>query len=378
VSERIRVLHLIKGLGPGGAERLLVSSARASDRGAFAVEVAFLLPWKTQFVADLEALGVPTHCLDAPRPQDPRWCARLRAELLRERYDVVHLHSPLVAGLARLVVRTLPAARRPRVVSTEHNVWSSHARATRELNTATFRLGDAWLAVSDEVRDSIPRALRARVEVLVQGIVLDDAISTPEQRAAVRRELGIAPGELAIATVANFRATKAYPDLLATARTVVDHGVPARFVIVGQGPLEAEIRAQRDALGLTERVDLLGFRPDAIRVLTGCDLFLMSSHYEGYPVAIMEALAVGLPVVATEVGGVPGAVHNGVEGLLVPARRPDLLAGAIEALARDPERRAAMGDAAARKGRDYDIAHAVRRTEDIYRALVKKAPRHRA
>lgn len=363
----VRVLHLIKGLGPGGAERLLVSSARVRDREGFAVAVAYLLPWKTEFVSDLEALGVATKCLDVRHAEDPRWCARLHSLLRRERYDVLHLHSPLVAGMARLTVRTLPGTRRPAVVSTEHNVWSSHARPTRELNAATFPLGDAWLAVSDEVRESVPARLRARVEVVVQGIVLEDAAAAPEQRAAVRRELNIAPHEVAVVTVANFRSTKAYPDLLAAAKRLVDRNVPVRFVIIGQGPLEGEIRAQRTALGLDDRVDLLGFRPDAIRLLAGCDLFALASHYEGYPVAIMEAMAVGLPVVATEVGGVPEGVRDGVEGLLVPPARPELLATAIETLALDPARRATLGEAARRRGAQYDIAHATRRTEQIYR-----------
>jgi L-malate glycosyltransferase len=303
-------------------------------------------------------------------PQDPRWCIQLRALLERERYDVVHLHSPLVAGIARLVVRSLPATRRPAVVSTEHNLWSSHARPTRKLNAATFRLGDAWLAVSDGVRDSIEARLRARVEVVVQGIVLDDVTPTPERRAAMRAELGLAPDEVAIVTVANLRATKGYPDLLTAARSLADRGVKARFVIVGQGPMEAEIRELRDALGLADHVDLLGFRADAIDVVGGCDLFALPSHFEGYPIAIMEALAVGLPVVATAVGGVPQAVRDGVEGRLVPPRRPDLLAQALESLVLDPDRRGLMGAAAARHGREYDIVDAVRRTEQIYRERV--------
>jgi len=374
VSEPLRVLALIKGLGPGGAEKLLVSGARVRDREAFDYEVAYLLPWKTEFVADLEALGVRTRCFGNRHAQDLRWLLRLRRLLGSEHYDVVHLHSPYVAGVARLVVRTMRASHRPKVVSTEHNVWSRYTRATRALNTVTFPLGDAWLSVSDEVRASISRRLRTRVEVVVHGIVLGDVAPSADLHESVRAELGIGPGDVVVATVANFRAQKAYPDLLAAARLLADRNVPARFVIIGQGPLEGEIRALRASLGLEHSVELLGFRPDVLRVLAGCDLFALASHYEGYPIAIMEALAVGLPIVATSVGGVPDGVRDGVEGLLVPPKRPDLLAGAIEALVRDPQRRAAMGAAAAERGRGYDIAGAVRRIEQIYADLCNRKP----
>jgi glycosyltransferase involved in cell wall biosynthesis len=151
---------------------------------------------------------------------------------------------------------------------------------------------------------------------------------------------------------------------------VVDRRLPVRFVIVGQGPMEAEIRARRAELRLEDHVDVLGFRPDAHRLLAGCDLFALASHYEGLPVAIMEALAAGLPVVATAVGGVPEIVRDGVEGLLVPARNPERFADAIETLVRDPVRRAELGAAAMRRGAEYDITHAVRRIEEIYTQLV--------
>ena len=372
MSDRLRVLALIKGLGPGGAERLLVSGARVRDRDAFAMEVAYLLPWKTENVSNLEALGVPTRCLEVRHEQDLRWLIRLRGLLEAERFDVIHVHSPYVAGMARLVVQAMRPSRRPKIVSTEHNVWSSHTRLSRALNTATFPHGDAWLAVSDEVRASIPKHLQRRVEVVVQGIVLDDVDRSPEQREAVRAELDIRPDEVAVATIANFRSQKGYPDLLNAARRLADRGVPARFIVVGQGPLEGEIRELHASLGLGRYVELLGYRPDAIRVLSGCDMFALSSHYEGYPIAIMEALAVGLPIVATKVGGVPEGVREGVEGLLVPPHRPDLLAEAIEALVLDPGRRARMSAAAAERGRGYDITAAMSRTEEIYRTLCSR------
>jgi L-malate glycosyltransferase len=117
----LRVLWVIKGLGPGGAEQLLVNHAGVRDREAFEYEAAYLVPVKRHLVPQLEALGVPVHALDAPREWDPRWAWRLRTRLRNHPVDVVHGHSPYVAAVTRLIVRTLPRGARPALVYTEHN-----------------------------------------------------------------------------------------------------------------------------------------------------------------------------------------------------------------------------------------------------------------
>src|SRR5947207_4865366 len=137
-QEPIRVLWLTKGLGPGGAERLLVSFAAKADRERFDLRAAYLLPWKDHLVAQLAALGVPADCLDGRLEVDPRWVRRLRTLVREARIDVVHVHSPLVAALARPALRALPRQDRPALMGTEHNVWSSHHPATRCANRLTL------------------------------------------------------------------------------------------------------------------------------------------------------------------------------------------------------------------------------------------------
>jgi glycosyltransferase involved in cell wall biosynthesis len=161
---------------------------------------------------------------------------------------------------------------------------------------------------------------------------------------------------------------------LAAALEVVERLPDVRFVAVGQGPLEAEIRARHARLGLGDRMLLLGLRPDAVRVMGACDVFVLASHCEGLGVAVMEALALGLPVVATAVGGVPEVVEHGREGLLVPPGRPDEIAAALLAVLTDHELRRTMAAAAARRGTALSIDEAVRRTEDVYHELAMAAP----
>jgi glycosyltransferase involved in cell wall biosynthesis len=377
VPGTFRVLWLIKGLGPGGAERLLVSAAAAHDRSRFSFECAYVLPWKGHLAPDLAARDVAVHCLEGNDPRDPRWIVRLRRLLVEGRYDIVHAHLPLVAGVARLVVRSLPRKRRPRLVVTEHNAWPTYPWPTRFLNRLTAPLDDATIAVSDETRDSMrPASVRSRTRVVVHGVSLAQARAQRNHRQAVRAELGIGPDEVVVATVANFRAQKAYSDLLAAARSVLDRGLPARFVAVGQGPLEAEIRAEHERLALGDRFALLGFRDDAVRVLAGADVFTLASTYEGFPVALMEAMAVGLPVVATRVGGVAQAVRPGVEGLLVPPGRPELLADALADVVADHDLRARLARASALRGEEFDMARSVQRIEEVYLSVlgVKAGP----
>jgi L-malate glycosyltransferase len=370
---RLRILHVVKGLGPGGAERLLCAAAAVRDRDTFEYHVAYVLPWKNHVVPELTRSGVAVHCLGRGNGGqrvllDPRWAIRL-AELLRsQHYDVVHLHSPVIAGVVRPMVRSL-GKRRPKLVSTEHNGWATYALPTRLINRLTYRLDDAQFAVSEQVRSSVSRRLRPRVEVTVHGVRVGEVRALRAEREAVRAELGVGDAEIVVGTVANYLAQKAYPDLFAAARTALDAEPRLRFVAVGQGQLEAEIRAEHGRLQLGERFRLLGYRPDAVRVLAGCDVFTLASRYEGFPVALMEALALGRPVVVTAVGGIPDAVTDGQEGFLVPPGRPEQLADAILRLARDTELRNRMGEAAFRLGSGFDIRRAVHGMELTYAAL---------
>jgi len=131
-GEPIRVLWLIKGLGPGGAERLLVEHAARSTDRSLTYEVAYLLPWKRHLVPELEALGVTTHCLDVRSVADPRWIRRLRHLVRDRRPDVVHVHSPALAAFARAACSL--SRDRPALVYTEHNRWPSYRLPTRLAN----------------------------------------------------------------------------------------------------------------------------------------------------------------------------------------------------------------------------------------------------
>lgn len=366
MADRTRVLWLIKGLGPGGAEQLLVNHAEVRDRDRFDIEAAYLVPWKNHLVPRLENAGVRTVCLNGPREWDLRWAIRLRRRLIDRPVDVIHLHSPYVAGVTRVMTRTLPRRLRPALVYTEHNRWPRHSRATRLLNRLTIQLDDVDLSVSSDVRSTMPADVAREVEVLEHGVVVDELRDLVEHRNDVRAELGIPSDDIVFGTVANFRREKAYEVMLEAGRIAISSGLPLRFVSVGQGPLESEMRKLHDELGLEDRFQLLGYREDAVRVMSAFDVFTLSSRHEGLPVSLMEALALGLPVVATAAGGLPDAITDGVEGLLVPIDDPAALAAAYVEVARNPAQRRSMADAARQRAPDFDITVAARRLEEIY------------
>jgi glycosyltransferase involved in cell wall biosynthesis len=256
-------------------------------------------------------------------------------------------------------------------VVTEHNVWDSHARLTRWADRLTAGKGEVHLAVSAAVLESMPPALRARSRVVRYGTDAAKIRRDAPDRVTTRRSLGVGDEEVLVGTVANLRATKGYPDLLRAAAMISsDVGHDVKFVSIGRGPLLDDLRKLHAQLGLGDRFEFLGFRPDAVQLMSAFDIFCLPSHHEGLPIALMEALALGLPVVATRVGGVEELVTDGSEAVLVPARRPDLLARAILELARDPERRSAMAERSRARGDRLDAPSTVAKIERVYREIV--------
>ena len=368
MTRRIRVLWLIKGLGPGGAEELLASSAQVADHETFHYRAAYVRPDKDRLVPRLEAHQVSCTLIGGGRLGAYLWPLRLRR--LMAGADVVHAHSPLLAGAARLVNLTLPPASRPVLVSTEHNLWPRFGKATRWLNGLTANLDARRWAVSNEVLKSMWPGRRAGAEVLVHGIV---PASPPPggTRERVRHQLGVDDRSVVAISVGNYRVQKDYPNLLRAARIALDLVPNLVFWIVGQGPLEEEVKALHAELGLGDRVELLGYRADVRDLLHGADLFCLGSQHEGLPVAIMEAMAAGLPVVATAVGGVGEAVSDGVNGRLVPPHDSQRLGEAIAAVALDESMRGEWGAASCSLSGRFDIRAAVETQQAAYRVLVR-------
>ncbi len=363
----LRVTHLLKGLGPGGAERLVVTQATLPPPPPITHDVVYLLAHKNHLVGELDAAGVRATCLRAGRTIAPGWLRELRSKLIAEPVDILHVHSPALAVAARLMLPTVPRRLRPTLVDTEHNRWPRHHRLTRLANRATIRFNNATIAVSDEVKSTIRGIRPEQVHTIVHGIDLDSVRSSADRESA-RAELGVSPRDVLIVCVANLRREKALDVLIKAARQAHDTEPSLRFALVGQGPLADEISRAVAESDLGDAFRILGYRSDATRIISGADIFTLSSRHEGLPVTIMEALALGVPIVATGAGGTSEAVGNA--GVIVDVDDIDALADSWVDLARDADRRRALSLLASHEAERFSIRRAAEEIHRIYTAAV--------
>jgi glycosyltransferase involved in cell wall biosynthesis len=287
-------------------------------------------------------------------------------------FDLIHADMPVAGLLARLVGRQNGVPN----VYTEHNLIERYHPLTRWVHGATFGWQDCVLAVSDEVQASIRRAGGADktvVRTLFNGVPVDQVRNEATGLAELRRELNIPQDHCIIGSVAVFRSQKRLADWLAVAAQVAQTEARVTFLLVGDGPEMRMVQEKVCELGLLERVRLPGFRADGRRFIGLMDVYLMTSQFEGLPIAMLEAMVLGKPIVATAVGGIPEVIGDGVEGRLAPAGEITQLAAHVTALLKDATLRQAMGQRGATKVEEhYHIKERVRTIEEVYDAVLTK------
>jgi glycosyltransferase involved in cell wall biosynthesis len=352
LGRRASVCHLLHGLGVGGAEVLAARLARQlRDHYRFRF---VCLDELGPLGAELRAEGFAVEVLGRRPGLDWRCALRLAARLRRERVDLVHAHqyTPFFYALtARLLCR------RPPVLFTEHG--RHHPDYPRRKRMVANRLllerRDRVVGVGQAVRQALieNEGIPARrVGVIYNGIDLSPFGQGVNGRQEVRHELKIGAQDLLIVQVARLDYLKDHATAVQALRHVVQRRPDACLVLVGEGPELEPTRALVRQQGLESRVRFLGLRKDVARLLPAADLFLLTSISEGIPLTLIEAMAAGLPVVSTRVGGVPEVTADGRTGLLAPPGDPASLAGHILRLADNPGLRHDMG----RSGRARALA----------------------
>jgi len=367
----MRVAQMIDELRlAGGAEALQETFAEAVQHHDIDLTIMTLHDNEADSVRHFESLGVRVVSMHARRFSSPSRAARVVRFLREERFDLVHTHlirSTIIGtGAARLVgtptVATLHNTRRN--VRLHPGLDFMDTWALRHWTDRVIAVG--WeTAVANEGRlrgrhiDIIPNAVAACPD-LAQG-----------ERAAVRAELGVPEDAPLVIAVGRLNPQKAFPDLFEAFSILRDRGSNAQLRIAGRGRFEAELRGDIEKRKLGGHVQLLGLRRDVSRLLAASDVYVSSSIWEGLPVATLEAMAAGLPVVATRVGDVPRIV-TAETGSLVEPGRPAELAEALQRVLDDAELRAQQSRAARRRVEEDFLSEAwANKILSLYRELEK-------
>lgn len=332
----IRVLELrsVRGTG-GGPEKTILLGAARSDPARFAVTVCYIRDLRDHIFdlhARATALGVDYHEIQERHSFDPSIWPALRRLVRERRIDIVHAHEYKTDALALLLAR----AERVVPLATVHG-WTGHAGRERWLYYPVDRRLLAWfpriVAVSREIRTTLVRAGvdPARIRTVLNGIDHRAVRRDRAQQPAVRAELGLAPGETVIGAVGRLEPQKRLDLLLEAFAMLRQRRAGLRLCIAGDGSERHALERRAERLGLSRTAcRFLGHRPDIVRLHHAFDLFVQASSYEGTSNAVLEAMALETPVVATGVGGTGELLRHEIDGLIVPARDVRALAAAID------------------------------------------------
>ncbi len=368
----LRVAYVMASFDVGGTELNAVRTAERLDPSRFQLEVICLRdggPLRSRY----ERLGVPITPLPIRDLYGPSaWRSGMRfRHRVDDNADIVHAHDVYANIFAAM---WLPRRLRPALI-TSRRWWSEVPRpALRSINRLAYRGSARVLANSDAVGrllEQHERVPRARI-VVIPNFVDDDAFAPlePADADVLRREWRIEAGDLVIGTVANLRPIKNQAMLLRGAARLVPEFPSLRVVIIGEGPERRSLESLASELGISARVVLAGGRPHQPAVQRLFDVVTLTSHGEGFPNAIVEAMAAGRPVVATAVGGVPDAVVPEQTGLLVPDDDVESLTTALGRLLRSPSERERMGGAAETSAmRRFHARNVLPQLESLYEEL---------
>jgi glycosyltransferase involved in cell wall biosynthesis len=371
----MRLCHVVETLGRGGAERALVNLLPELIRNGHECDVAVLWPPYT-LAAELRAKGVLVHRLEGGH----RWnllsgCWSLVKFARARRHDVIHVHSYFPLLHAGLVRGLLPQAR---VVATFHNlgfdaypVRSHWRRFRRWLQSWVARKHvDAVIAVSGAVARHYVKHLRLdTVKVLPNPVLITgvDELPSRDQVQSLRCCRLIVAGRLV--------PEKGHAHLLRALQELRERGVFPKLLIVGDGPLRERIESMVSDAGLHDQVDLVPAVPheELLRLVRNADIMVVPSTHEGWPLTPAEAMALGRPVIASDVGGISEMIEHEVSGLLVRPGDPSALAAAILRLAGDDRLRRDLGAAGQDRIKSCCLPSAIaERLLAIYRDLPQR------
>lgn len=356
---RMDIVHLVENLERGGLERTVIDLIAAQREAGHRCAVVCLFQ-EGMLAAELRAQGVEVRACGKRRGPDVRALLEARRFIARTPGAVLHTHNSMAHYYAVLAASGLPVSR---VINTRHSMGGGKGTARQEwLYRCSMRATDHVVAVCEAERARLQAngvQPRSTLSAIPNGISLERfAPVSMAQRRTLAEDLGWRSDRRIIGTVGRLQPIKDQARLIRAFGRVHSEMPDAALAIVGDGALRPQLEQVVEELGLRQSVRFLGDRSDVPQLLAGMELFALSSLSEGYSVALTEACAAGLPIVATDVGGNREIVRDGINGKLVAAGDTSALAGALLGMLADPGRALAMG----RAGRDWALSEASFRT----------------
>lgn len=357
------VLHLCESSNTGGAESMLISLVEGLDKDRYRSLVCLLSDgW---LKGELEKRRIETVVIPQPRSLDLPWLFRAH-RLLRDRgIHVMHSHEFATNVYASLLSRVTGIP----TVATAHGKNYYPEKWRRRAAYRFAARNSVMVAVSEDLKRFLAQRVgipAGSIRVVHNGIDLA-RYAVHERNHAVRAELGIGTGRRLIGTVGNLFAVKGQTYLLKACKAVAGAFPDFVLLVAGEGEQLGPLEKEASDLGIAGNVRFLGFRDDVPSLLQAMEVFVLPSLSEGLPLSVLEALALQKPVVATNVGGIPEIVEDGVTGYLVPPEDPEALADRILRLLRDPRLAAGMGRAGRNRVEEaFGLEQMIRNYQSLY------------
>lgn len=333
-----KILHIIKSMGRGGAEMLLPETLKLHNQDAFEFHYIYFLPWKNQMVETIEAAGGIVTCIPASSnlkillqyPKIITYCKQHDIEL-------IHAHLPFAGFVSRIV----HFATKIPLIYTEHNLQNRYHFLTKIINKFTFNFQTLGLGVSEEVTLAVQKNIKPKIPVqtLLNGVNTDyfKRSETDGIRNSMRLQYGIPKDAFVVGNVAVFRAQKRLDLWLQLFKKVHDTHSNVYGLIVGSGPLEPMLKKQLNALELTNKVIFVGLQTIVKPYYETMDCFMMTSEFEGLPVALLEAMSMECAIVSTDAGGIKEVIQSRKEGIIQSVAEWEKLGDELVTLVEQPE-----------------------------------------
>lgn len=367
----VRILHIIKSLGRGGAETLLPETLSKHDKTKYQFHYIYFLPWKDQMVSAIRQEGGDVTCMPAKNNIGILLQAKkIAAYVNKHEIQLIHCHLPWAGIIGRIVGKFTKVP----VVYTEHNTWDHYHKLTYHINKLTFSIQQKVIAVSHDVAKSI-KAHYGRevpsVQVVLNGINTEKfSRSVPLER-DIREELSISGDKIVIGIVCVFRLQKRLDVWLDIASKLQEKHPHTAFLIVGDGPFKEDIHQKAKTLQV-KNLHFAGLQSEIRPYLKAMDIFMMSSEFEGLPIALLEAMSMGCVPACTAAGGIPELIHHGSNGMLVPVDKPMQLVEELSSCIEDRQNLKVTGELARESViKRFSVHQMVNKLEEIYDSLIK-------